>query len=68
MSIQELIEQFEIQGAFCIKRWMEDCNDYKKLAEGYDFEYERWEIDEECLYSKIVYMYAVDGVLNIEVE
>lgn len=68
MTIQDLIDQFEIQGAFCIKRWMEDCNDYEKLAEGHDFDYERWQIDDEHLEAKIVYMYAVDGVLNIEVE
>ena len=68
MTIQELIDQFEIQGAFCIKRWINDWNDYAKLAEGRDFEVECYNLREDCLNSKITYMYAVDGVLNIEVE
>ena len=38
MTIQDLIDQFEIQGAYCIKRWRDDWNDYAKFAEGKDFE------------------------------
>ena len=68
MTIQELIDQFEIQGAYCIKRWRDDWNDYAKFAEGTDFESERWKIKDDCLNSKISYMYAVDGILHIELE
>lgn len=68
MTLQDLIDQFEIQGAFCIKRWRDDWNDYAKFAEGNDFESERHNLKEDCLNSKISYMYAVDGVLNIELE
>lgn len=68
MTIQDLIDQFEIQGAYCIKRWKDDCDDYAVLAEGKDFEYEKWELKDDCLNFKISYMYAVDGVLNIELE
>ena len=68
MTIQDLIDQFNIQGAFCIKRWEDDWNDYAKFAEGHDFESEHCKLNEYCLGSKISYMYAVDGVLNIELE
>lgn len=68
MTIQELIDQFEIQGAFCIKRWDESAEDYEVLSEGGDFECDRWNIEEKYLNTKIAYMYAVDGVLNIELE
>ena len=68
MCIRELIEQFEIQGMFHIKVWNDDISDYETLAEGNEFEWDRWGINEEVLERKITYMYAVDGVLNIEVE
>lgn len=68
MCIRELIDQFEIQGAFCIKEWDYEKEDSIILTEGSDFEVDRWEIDECIMESKIAYMYAIDGVLNIEVE
>lgn len=68
MCIRELNDQFEIQGAFCIKVWDEDISDCIVLAKGNDFECDRWDISEEIMESKIAYMYAVDGVLNIELE
>ena len=68
MTIRDLMEQFEIQGGYCIKEY-----DYKLdcciiLAEGKDFECEWYDIDDKVLDMRITYMYAVDGVLNIEVE
>jgi hypothetical protein len=68
MTIQDLIDQFEIQGAYCIKRWRYDWEDYAVFAEGKDFEDEKWKLNEDCLNSTISYMYAVDGVLHIELE
>lgn len=68
MCIRELDEQFEIQGMFHIKVWKDELSDYETLAKGKDFECDRWEIDEDVLERKIAYMYAVDRVLNIEVE
>lgn len=68
MTIQELIDQFEIQGGFCIKFWREDWNDFGRLAVGDDFELDKWHINEAVLNSKIMYLWAVDGVLNIEIE
>ena len=68
MNIRELNEQFEIQGAFHIKKWDDKAEDCVTLANGSDFEIDRWEIDENILERKITYMYAIGGVLNIEVE
>ena len=68
MTIQELIEQFEIQGAFCIKTWDYEDEDYKIFAEGKDFEYEKWNLKDDYLNTKISYIYAVGGVLHIELE
>jgi hypothetical protein len=68
MCIRELIEQFEIQGAFIIKMWDDGVCDYTTLAHGKDFECDKWNIVEEIFERKITYMYAIDGMLNIEVE
>lgn len=68
MCIKDLMEQFEIEGAFRIKVWDENVEDYITLSEGSDFRYENSDIDEEILEREIAYMYAVDGMLNIEVK
>jgi len=68
MSIKELSEQFEIQGAYHIKMWNEDRADYLTLGRGKFFEYDYWNIKEKVLNAKIQYMYVTDNELNIEVE
>lgn len=68
MSIAELLEQFEILGAYHIKVWNVNVEGYVTLAEGVNFEYEHKRIKEEELERKITFMYAIDGVLVIEVE
>lgn len=68
MCINELSEQFEIQGCFIIKVWKDDISDYEILAKGKDFELDKLEINEEILEKEITYMFANDGVLNIEVK
>ena len=68
MCIRELIDQFEIQGRFCIKMWDNESCDDTILAKGYDFECDKWDIDEDILERKITYMYSVDDELVIEVE
>ncbi len=68
MTIQDLIDQFTIQGAFKICRWDYEAGDEIILAEGHDFECENYSINPRILGKRIVYMYAVDGVLNIEIE
>ena len=67
MTIRDLIEQFQIEGGYCIKKWVDEWNDYARFAEGTDFFCGDSKI-KKCLDFKIAYMYAIDGVLNIEVE
>mgnify|MGYP003455485550 CR=1 FL=1 len=68
MTIQDLIDQFEIQGAYCIKEYDCEKEDCIVLAEGHDFECEHTSIDEQYLNCNITYMYVVNGALNIEVQ
>ena len=68
MTIRELIGQLEIQGMFYIKVWNDEFSDYETLAKGEDFECDKWNIDENILDRTITYIFAVDGMLNIEVE
>ena len=68
MCFNELSEQFEIQGCFIIKVWKDDISDYEIQAKGKDFELDKLEINEEILEREITYMFANDGVLNIEVK
>lgn len=68
MCIRELDDQFEIQGAFIIKMWDDETNDCVILATGNDFECDKWDIDEDIMERKISYMYAVNGMMNFEVE
>lgn len=68
MSIQDLIKQFGIQGAFRIKEYDWEKEDCIVLAEGHDFECEYYNIDDSILNSNITFMYVVDNVLNIEVS
>lgn len=68
MTIQDMINQFDIQGAYCIKMYDYSIDTIVVLAEGHDFDCEYYDINDECLNMNITYMYAVDGVLNIEVE
>lgn len=68
MTIQDMINQFEIQGAFCIKLLENDDWTCTVVAEGHDFECEYYNINDDILEREIVYMYVVDNKLNIEVE
>ena len=68
MCIRELLDQFEIEGEFVIKKYNNDIDTYIILSAGDQFEYQVWADDNGVLDRKITYMYAVDGVLTIEVE
>lgn len=68
MSIRELLNQFEIEGAFIIKAYNEKTEEDIILDEGEQFEYQIWNDENGVLDRKITYMYADKGVLNIEVE
>lgn len=68
MSIYELLDQLTIQGGYVIKYWDDKICDTVTVAAGSDFEYEHWEIDDKIKTADISYMYAIDGILNIEIE
>ena len=68
MTIRELIDQFEIQGGFCIKQWNDEYLDYGILAYGDDFDIDKYGYGNDVYDRRITYMYAADGILNIEVE
>ena len=68
MTIKDMMDQFQIQGAYCIKTWNDVFQDCMTLASGTDFECESHRIKDEFLDADIKYMYCVDGVLNIEIE
>lgn len=68
MNIQDLINFFDLQGMYHIKTWDYKNDDSITLAKGEDLELEKWDISEEVLNRDITYMYAIDGVLHIEVE
>lgn len=68
MTIRDLIEQFEIQGKFIVKKWSDKYETYTTLVEGDDFEYEKHKIKNKYLDAEITYMYAAGNTLNIEVR
>lgn len=68
MCIRDMIDQFEIQGAFCIKLIENDGWTCEVIAEGHDFECEYYDISDDVLGREINYMYALDGRINIEVK
>ena len=68
MTVKDLINSFTIQGAFCIKEWNWEKGDYTILASGNDFECEYFDIADGVLESGITYIYAIDGIMTIEVE
>ena len=68
MSIRDMVDQFEIQGCFCIKSWNDGLNDCKILACGHDFEFDKRHIKAAVLDAEIVYMYVANNCLNIEIE
>lgn len=67
-TINDLKGQFAIQGAYCISEWNDIQERLETLAEGKDFESESYLIKKETLDSEILYMYALEGVLHIEVK
>jgi hypothetical protein len=66
LTIRDLIEQFEIQGAYKIMSYSEETDDLTIVAEGYDIR--PFKIEDKYLDVEIAYMYADDNVLVIEVS
>ena len=67
MILSDILCGTTIQGAYCIKSWSDSNNDYTILAKGTDFESDTWGFEEDILSADIGYIYAIDGILNIEV-
>lgn len=64
MTLRDITEQsIEIQGNVTVKKWIEEKNDYKILAET-----ESTIFPEKVLDREIKYMWAIDNTLVIEVE
>ena len=68
MTIRELLDQFGIEGKFIITTWNEKTEEDIILSKGEQAEYQIWNNDNGVLDRKIICMYAIDEVLNIEVE
>lgn len=66
LTIRDLIEQFEIQGAYKIVAYNEGTDEATIVAEGYDVR--PFKIEDEYLDAEISYMYADDNVLVIEIN
>lgn len=65
MSIQDMLNQFEIQGDYCIKFWSEEIGEIV-LFKGCDLM--ECDLDDETLNAEILYLYAENGMLNIEIK
>lgn len=68
MTIQDMIDQMIIQGAYCIKQWHEEDNDCVVLKEGRDFECEWYHFSDIIMNTRISCMYVANNVLMIELE
>ena len=66
LSIRDLIEQFEIQGAYKVMSYSEETNDLTTVAEGYEIK--PFKIEDKYLDAEITYMYADDNTLIIEIN
>ena len=65
MTIRDLINQFEIQGAYQIVRYDEETDKTMLLASGYEVAHIGIK---EYLDAKITYMYSIDNELIFEIE
>ena len=66
MTIRDMIDQFAIQGPYCIKTLVDD--DIQTLVDGTDFECEFNQIDDIYFDMEITYIYVANNMLNIEIE
>ena len=68
MTIQDMIDQMTIQGAYCIKQWHEEDNDCVVLEEGRDFESEWHKFKYWTMNTRVSFIYVANNVLMIELE
>lgn len=65
LTIQDLLDHFEIQGAYKVVVYNEGTDETTIAAEGYDIK--PFQIDDKYADAEITYMYADDNVLVIEI-
>lgn len=66
LSIRDLREQFEIQGAYQIATYDYETDERIVLEEGYEVSFSK--IKDKYLDAEINYMYAEDNTLIIEIS
>ena len=66
LTIRDLTEQFEVQGAYQIATYDDKTDKRIILAEGYEVAYSN--IKDKYLDAEINYMYADDNTLIIEIS
>ena len=66
LTIRDLIEQFEIQGAYQIATYDDESDKRIILAEGYEIGFSK--IKDKYKDAEINYMYAEDNKLIIEIS
>lgn len=66
MTIRDLTQQFEIQGAYQIATYDNETDKRIILAEGYEIGFSK--IKDKYLDAEINYMYAEDNTLIIEIS
>ena len=64
MSVEDLLNQFEIEGALCIKKWNSYLNDMEILYETDDHQNDLYGCGEEWMYMNIAYMYPTTKFSN----
>lgn len=65
LTIRDLIEQFEIQGEYQVSAYDHENDKRIILAEGYEIKFLK--NNEKYLNAEIIYMYAENSVLIIEI-
>lgn len=68
MTLYDLLQTCNIQGSYIIKAWDDRKDDYIVLQCGTDAEIELYNLSAYITDCRINYIYAVDGVLNIELK
>lgn len=66
LTIQDLLDYFEIQGAYKVVAYNEETDETTIVAEGYELK--TFQIDDKYTDAEITYMYADDNVLVIEIN
>lgn len=66
LTIQDLLDRFEIQGAYKVVAYNGETDEATIVAEGYELK--SFEIEDRYADAEISYMYAEDNVLVIEIN